>query len=67
LNFKIFESYILQNSKNKYHTVPTAPNRCNIDVWALAQSRGDGHRSLVTPERVWAPLTRDTRKGIKRV
>jgi len=21
-------------------------------VWALAQSRGDGHRSLVTPERV---------------
>jgi len=25
-------------------------------VWALAQSRGDGHRSLVTPE-----------KGIKRV
>jgi len=26
-------------------------------VWALAQSRGDGHRSLVTPERM----------GIKRV
>jgi len=21
-------------------------------AWALAQSRGDGHRSLVTPERV---------------
>jgi len=21
-------------------------------VWTLAQSRGDGHRSLVTPERV---------------
>jgi len=21
-------------------------------MWALAQSRGDGHRSLVTPERV---------------
>jgi len=21
-------------------------------VWALVQSRGDGHRSLVTPERV---------------
>jgi len=21
-------------------------------VWALAQSRGDGHRSLVTPKRV---------------
>jgi len=27
-------------------------------VWALAQSRGDGHRSLVS---------RDTRKGTKRV
>jgi len=23
-------------------------------VWALAQSRGDGHRSLVTPERVFS-------------
>jgi len=27
-------------------------HRCNLDVWALAQSRGDGHRSLMTPERV---------------
>jgi len=24
----------------------------NLKVWALAQSRGHGHRSLVTPERV---------------
>jgi len=23
-----------------------------LTVWALAQSRGDGHRSLVTPKRV---------------
>jgi len=23
---------------------------CNLDVWALAQSLVDGHRSLVTPE-----------------
>jgi len=26
----------------------TTRHRCNLDVWALAQSRGDGHRSLVT-------------------
>jgi len=32
--------------------LPTTRHRCNLDVWALAQSRGDGHRSLVTPERV---------------
>jgi len=30
----------------------TTRHRCNLDVWALAQSRGDGHRSLVTPKRV---------------
>jgi len=35
-----------------------SPTRCQrlataaLDVWALAQSRGDGHRSLVTRERV---------------
>jgi len=33
-------------------------HRYNLEVWALAQSRGDGH---------WTPLTRDTRKGIKRI
>jgi len=27
-------------------------HRCNLDVWALAKSRGVGHRSLVTPKRV---------------
>jgi len=32
------------------HTLPTTRHRCNLDVWALVQSRGDGHRSLVTPE-----------------
>jgi len=32
--------------------LPTTRHRCNIDVWTLAQSRGDGHRSLVTPKRV---------------
>jgi len=34
------------------HTLPTTRHRCNIDVWALVQSRGVGRRSLVTPERV---------------
>jgi len=28
-------------------------------VWALAQSRGDGHRSLVTPERVLSKYNKD--------
>jgi len=40
------------------HTLPTTRHRCNLDVWALAQSRGDGQ---------WVPLTRDIRDGIKRV
>jgi len=55
--------------------LPRFATVATLIVWALEQSRGDGHRSLVTPERVlseykprrWAPLTRDTRKGIKRV
>jgi len=34
--------------------LPTTRHCCNFDVWALAQSRGDGHRSLVTPYFVWA-------------
>jgi len=28
-------------------------------VWALAQSRGDGHHSLVTPERVLSKYKED--------
>jgi len=28
-------------------------------VWALAQRRGDGHRSLVTPERVLSEYNED--------
>jgi len=39
------------------HTLSTTRHRCNLDVWALAQSRGVGHRSLVTPEiRVLASI-----------
>jgi len=32
--------------------LPTTHHRCNLEVWASAQNRGDGHCSLVTPERV---------------
>jgi len=32
--------------------LPTTGHRCNLDVWAPAQSRGAGHRSLVPPERI---------------
>jgi len=39
--------------------LPTTRHRCNVDVWAQAQSRGDGHRSLVTPERVLREYNED--------
>jgi len=39
--------------------LPTTRHRCNLDVWALAQSRGDGHRSLVKPERVLSEYNGD--------
>jgi len=29
------------------HTLPTTRQRCNLDVWAWAQSRGVERRSLV--------------------
>jgi len=35
------------------HTLPpTTRHHCNLEVWALALSRGIGHHSLVTPEKV---------------
>jgi len=43
-----------------------SPIRCQrlatvvtLIVWALAQSRGNGHRSLVTPERVLSEYNKD--------
>jgi len=30
-----------------------------LEVWALVQSRGDGYRSLVTPERVLSEYNED--------
>jgi len=38
------------------HTLPTTRHRCNLDCVDLGAKL-----------RRWAPLTRDTRKGIKRV
>jgi len=39
-----------------FHTLPTTNRRCNLRVWAPGAK-----------QRRWGPLTRDTRKGIKRV
>jgi len=39
--------------------LPTSRHRCNLDVWALAQSRRDGHGSLVTPKRVLNEYNKD--------
>jgi len=39
--------------------LPTTRHRCNLDVWALAQSREDGYRSLATPERVLSAYNED--------
>jgi len=42
-----------------FHTFPAARHRCNLEDWALAQSRGDGHRSFVTPERGLSEFNKD--------
>jgi len=39
--------------------LPTTRHCCNLDVWVLAQCHGDGHRSLVTPERVLSEYNED--------
>jgi len=39
--------------------LPTTRHRYNFEVWALAQSHGDGHRSLVTSKRVLSEYTED--------
>jgi len=41
------------------HTLPTTRHRSTLIVWALAQSHGDGHCSLVTPERVLSEYNED--------
>jgi len=41
------------------HTLPLARHRCNLDVGTLAQSPENGHRSLVTPERVLSEYNKD--------
>jgi len=42
-----------------YHTLPTTRHRCNLEVWTLAQSRRDKHRSLVTPKRLLSKYNED--------
>jgi len=42
-----------------FNTLSTIRHRCSLDVWALAQSRRDGHRSLVTPKRVLSEYNED--------
>jgi len=41
------------------HTLPTTRHRSDLDAWAQTQSRGDEHRSLVTPERVLSEINED--------
>jgi len=41
------------------HTLLTTRHRCNLDVRVLTQSRGVGHRSLVTSERVLSKYNED--------
>jgi len=41
------------------HTLPMIRHRCNLELWALAQSHGDGHRSLLTFERVLSKYNED--------
>jgi len=41
------------------HMLPATRHRYNLDVWALVQSRGDGHRTLVTPERALSDYNED--------
>jgi len=39
--------------------LPATRHRCNLDVWVLAQNRGDGLHLLVTPERVLSKYNKD--------
>jgi len=40
-------------------SLPTTRHRCNFEVWALVQYRRDGHRSLVTLERLLSEYNED--------
>jgi len=43
------------------HTLPTTrlSSPLHLDVWVLLQSRRDGHRSLVTPEKVLSEYNKE--------
>jgi len=54
-----FTCLIIQLTGQMAQVVRANCHRCNLDVWALAQSRGDGHRSFVTPERALSEYNED--------
>jgi len=39
--------------------LPTTRHLCNLEVWTLAQSCGNWHHSLLTPERVLSECNED--------
>jgi len=39
--------------------LPTTRHRCNLEVWVLAQSRGDRHNLLVTLEKLLSEYNED--------
>jgi len=41
------------------YTLPTSRDRCYFEVWALAQSCGVAHRSIVTLERILSEYNKD--------
>jgi len=58
LLFEVYSS-ISESCHQISHTLPTTRHCCNLDVWALAQSRGNAHCSLVTPEMVLSEYNKD--------
>jgi len=42
-----------------YQNIQRLATAATFDVWALAQSRRDGHCSLVTPERILSEYNED--------
>jgi len=59
-------SLLVREVWGSYSESIKSPTRCQrlataatFEVWTLAQSRGDGHRSLVTPERILSEYNED--------
>jgi len=59
-------SLLVREVRGSYPELIKSPTRCQrfvtaatFEAWALAQSRGDGHRSLVTPESLLSEYSED--------